>query len=197
MFPGFSLSSDAANSRGLAQDDAPECKRCGIVIAKYRANESPPPPPRLGEACRMVWDRWRSLFGTLHLPSILVGFLAGVALTAVGVAFYGSNPLPDPLPEERLVQAVERASAKLQECRDRLWSKLTRGPYPRTERHEAGLEIQVVVCSNYEFGADCAQKVNSLMQEHSESVEKACRTERETLWAAEEAKRLYIVVRRK
>ena len=180
---------------GLVQDDAPECKRCGIVIAKYRANESPPPPPRLGEVCKMVWDRWRSLFRTLHLPSILVGFLAEVALTAVGVAFYASNPLPDPLPEERLVQAVERASAKLQECKDRSWSKLTRRPYPRTERLEAGKEIQVVVCSDYE--SDCAEKVNSLMREHAESVEKACRTERETLWTAEEAKRLYIIVRRK
>ena len=166
---------------GLVQDEATECRGCGIVIAKYRPARSTHPVLSSREWGKALRERWRALFPTLHLRSIGLGFLAGAVLTALGVYAFQLIPLT----EERLARAYERAKVRLEECRDRGYAKQTLVPNPRHHRFD---RYQMIPGD-----PDEAAEWGRIERE----IEEACRWEQEALAATQGARDIYVATRRK
>ena len=166
----------------LVQDEATECRGCGIVIAKYRPARSTHPVLSSREWGKALREWWRALFPTLHLRSIGLGFLAGAVLTALGVYAFQLIPLT----EERLARAYERAKVRLEECRDRGYAKQTLVPNPRHHKFD---RYQII-------GPDDPDDAAEWRRIQTE-IEEACRREQEAFAAAQGAWRTYVATRRK
>ena len=175
---------------GLVQENAPECRRCGIVIAKYSepiAPSSTHQPPSGGK--ERLLKSFAAFVASLHVRSLLVGALAGVAAAVLGV--YSLQLIP--MTEERLARAEVKAERKLQSCRASEWMRRFQSQTPNWKAFKENPEgpRYVLVDENDEVTRKQAED-EALYQRKLREVKEACHKFQDAYRAAGEAKYLYL-----